>query len=287
MIAGHGRCKEAFPKVKAELDRRNLDYAFHFTTKPLDASDIAQRMRDAGYTHIVAMGGDGTVNEVACGLIAAGAPLPLAVIPAGGGNDFARMNGIPTEPIQAIDILVKGEDREIDLGYIVGDRYFVNGLGVGLDAQVARNVHAMKRLRGEPAYLYAVVKEIFRFKGFPLSLTGEGWSEEYTCLSFGVMNGRYVGGGFKLAPQAVNDDGLLDISSIEDFSIAERLIHLPKTRTGAHLKLSNVHYRQSPTVTVSSPAKLVAHLDGEIYRLPKQPFTVTVVPKALRALVPR
>ena len=287
LIAGQGRCKEIFPQVKAELDRRGLDYDLHFTNEPLEAIDIAQMVIEAGFTHIVAMGGDGTINEVVNGILNSKSSYPLGVIPAGNGNDFVRMTGIPVDPIRAIDTLVSGEERTIDLGHIVGDRYFVNGLGIGIDAQVARDVLKMERLRGTVAYLYAAIKEVIRFKAFPVKLTGPDWTEEREFISLGIANNKYAGGGFKLAPRAEIDDGLVDITAIEDFSSRfKRLINLPKARKGTHLELNEVHYWQTAAVTVSSPAKLIAHIDGEVYRLPKSPFEVAVAPKALQVIVP-
>ncbi len=287
LIAGQGHCKEVFPQVKAELDRRGLDYDLYFTNEPLEAIDVAQMVIEAGFTHIVAMGGDGTINEVANGILNSKSSYPLGVIPAGSGNDFVRMTGIPADPMRAIDTLVSGEERTIDLGYIVGDRYFVNGLGIGIDAQVARDVLKMERLRGTTAYLYAAIKEVIRFKAFPVKLTGTDWTEEREFISLGIANNKYAGGGFKLAPRAEIDDGLVDITAIEDFpSRFKRLINLPKARKGTHLKLNEVHYHQDRSVTVSSTAKLIAHIDGEVYRLPKSPFEVAVAPKALQVIVP-
>jgi len=287
LIAGQGHCKEIFPQVKAELDRRGLDYDLHFTNEPLEAIDVAQMVIEAGFTHIVAMGGDGTINEVANGVLNSKSSYPLGVIPAGSGNDFVRMTGIPADPMHAIDTLVSGEERTIDLGHIVGDRYFVNGLGIGIDAQVARDVLKMERLRGTTAYLYAAIKEVIRFKAFPVKLTGTDWIEEREFISLGIANNKYAGGGFKLAPRAEIDDGLVDITAIEDFSSRfKRLINLPKARKGTHLKLNEVHYHQDRSVTVSSTAKLIAHIDGEVYRLPKSPFEVAVAPKALQVIAP-
>jgi len=287
LIAGQGHCKEIFPQVKAELDRRGLDYDLHFTNEPLEAIDVAQMVIEAGFTHIVAMGGDGTINEVANGILNSKSSYPLGVIPAGNGNDFVRMTGIPSDPMRAIDTLVSGEERTIDLGHIVGDRYFVNGLGIGIDAQVARDVLKMERLRGTTAYLYAAIKEVIRFKAFPVKLTGTDWIEEREFISLGIANNKYAGGGFKLAPRAEIDDGLVDITAIEDFSSRfKRLINLPKARKGTHLKLNEVHYHQDRSVTVSSTAKLIAHIDGEVYRLPKSPFAVAVAPKALQVIAP-
>lgn len=286
LVAGLGRCKELFPKVKRELDRRGIDYDLHYTNEPSEATDVAQMVIEAGFTHIVAMGGDGTVNEVANGIMASKTPLPLAVIPVGTGNDFCRMLEIPADPMQAIDLLIEGRERRIDLGYVTQDRYFVNGLGIGIDAQVARDVLQMERFRGAIAYLYAAVKEVFRFKAFPVTLEGEGWDEERTCISLNLANGKYCGGGFKLAPLAEIDDALIDIAAIEDFPKLERLIRLPQARKGAHLKLAKVYYRQDSAVTVSSPVKLTAHIDGEPYRLPGETFQVTAVPNALCVLTP-
>jgi len=284
LIAGHGRCKELYPKVRAELDRRKIDYDLHLTNEPLEATDVCRMGIEAGFSHIVAMGGDGTVNEVANGLV--GADAVLCVIPGGNGNDFVRTAGIPSDPFRALDVLQKGRPRTIDLGLVADDRYVVNGLGVGIDAQVARDVLEMQRLRGVPAYLTAAVKEVFRFRAFPVRLVAADWTLELDCLSLGVANGPYCGGGFKLAPKAVVDDGMIDVSAIGDFPKLERLVRLPQARAGKHLSLSRVHYRQVRDVTVSSEAKLVAHIDGEPYRLPRDTFRVAVVPNAARVLVP-
>jgi diacylglycerol kinase (ATP) len=159
-------------------------------------------------------------------------------------------------------------------------------MGIGIDAQVARDVLEMTRLRGAPAYISAAVKEVARFKAFPASITSAEWSIDLTCLSIGVANGKFAGGGFKLAPEASVDDGLIDVSAIEDYSRIERLVRLPRVRAGKHLHWRKVHYRQLTEATIASPNKLIAHVDGEPYRLPGNSFAVRVVPNALRVLVP-
>jgi len=206
--------------------------------------------------------------------------------PAGNGNDFVRTVGIPIDPIDALDVLMHGTTRTIDVGRVAEDRCVVNGLGVGIDAQVARDVLKMERLRGVPAYLTAAVKEVFRFKAFPITLTAEDWNLEFKCLSLGIANGPFCGGGFKLAPLAKVDDGRIDVAAVGDFPRLERLIRLPQARAGKHLGLSCVHYRQVESVTVSSPSKLVAHVDGEPYKLPRGAVPRRGRPNALRVLVP-
>jgi len=284
LIAGHGRSKALFPRVRAELDRRKVEYELHYTNEPLEATDVAKWGIEAGFRRIVAMGGDGTVNEVANGMVEADAV--LAVIPAGTGNDFVRMLGIPADPIRALDLLTAGRERTIDLGRVGDDRYFVNGLGIGIDAKVARDVLEMRRLHGAAAYMTAAVREVFRFRAFPVAIESSAGRLELRCLSIGVSNGKYAGGGFKLAPNAEIADGLIDVSAIEDYSRLERLVRLPRVRAGVHLHWRKVHYRQIPEARIESPEKLIAHVDGEPYRLPGESFSVHAVPRALRVIVP-
>ena len=284
LIAGQGRCKELFPKIKVELDRRRIEYDLHFTNEPMEAVDVAKMGIEAGFSHIVAMGGDGTINEVANGLL--GSDATLAVIPAGTGNDFIRMLGIPSDPMQAIDTLLDGVTTTMDLGQVGDERAFVNGMGIGLDAQVARDVLKMEKLRGAPAYLTAAIRQVFKFQAFPVTLSTSEEQLELTCLSLGIANGIFAGGGFKLAPRADINDGLIDISALGDYPKLERLYRLPKVRAGKHADWRKTTYRQTNEVTVSSPKKLIAHVDGEPYRLPGDSFTVRALPQALRVLVP-
>ena len=284
LIAGQGRCKELFPKIKVELDRRRIEYDLHFTNEPMEAVDVAKMGIEAGFSHIVAMGGDGTINEVANGLL--GSDATLAVIPAGTGNDFIRMLGIPSDPMQAIDTLLDGVTTTMDLGQVGDERAFVNGMGIGLDAQVARDVLKMEKLRGAPAYLTAAIRQVFQFQAFPVTLSTSEEQFELTCLSLGIANGIFAGGGFKLAPRADIKDGLIDISALGDYPKLERLYRLPKVRAGKHTEWRKTTYRQTNEVTVSSAKKLIAHVDGEPYRLPGDSFTVRALPQALRVLVP-
>jgi len=285
-VAGHGRCGRMFREVRRELARRRLDFDFHYTNEPLEAPDVAKMVIEEGFTSIVAMGGDGTINEVVNGMMDTGTDLPLAVIPAGSGNDFARMNGIPLDPLEAIDALLGDRHTLTDVGSVNGDRCFVNGLGIGLDAQVARDVLLATHSRGAAAYLLAAVRQALKFDPFPVTLTSPAWDQEFSCISLGIANGRYVGGGFQMAPSAQVDDGLLDVCAIEDMTRIKRLISLPKARRGTHLSLSEVTYRQLAEVEVSSSERLVAHIDGEPYRLPREPFHVSVRPQCLKLVVP-
>ena len=284
LIAGQGHCKAVFPRVRAELDRRGVEYDLHYTNEPLEAIDVARMGIEAGFTNIVAMGGDGTINEVANGL--RNSEAVLSVIPAGTGNDFVRMMGIPSQPLQALDVLSSNHVRNVDIAVIDDDRCFVNGLGIGIDAQVARDVLQMKHLRGAVAYMTAAAKEVFGFQAFPVRLSSQQWVIEKDCLSLNISNGRYTGGGFKLAPKASMEDGLIDVAAVGDFPRIVRGVRLLQARGGQHLRFPQVDYHQVPEVEVSSTAKLIAHVDGEPYRLPRDRFTVHVLHRSLRVQVP-
>ena len=281
-VAGHGRCNTLFPEIRKELTRRGIDFDFHYTNEPLEAPDVAKMVIEEGFTDIVAMGGDGTVNEVVNGMMDVSSDLPLAIIPAGNGNDFARMNGIPLDPIAAIDLLLGGRESLIDLGHVDHDRYFVNGLGIGIDAQVARDVLLAKHSYGTTAYLLAAVQQVLRFKPFPVTLASGDWQCDFSCISLGIANGKFVGGGFKMTPKAEVADGLLDVCVIEDMSRWKRLLSIPKARSGKHLSLPEVAHQQLENVEISTSVRLVAHIDGEPYRLPESTFQISVCPQALR-----
>ncbi len=282
LIAGQGKCKGQFPKIKAKLDSWSIDYDLHYTNEPLEATNVARMGIDAGFSHIVAVGGDGTINEVVNGIV--GHDVVLGVVPAGSGNDFARMLGIPTDSLASLEVLRDGTERTVDLGYVVEDRYFVNGIGIGIDAKVARDVLGMERLTGTSAYLYAVIREIFRFRSFDVTVKGSSWERKYDCLSLGIANGKYCGGGFKLAPQASLSDGRIDVSVIEDFTTLRRLIRLPQARKGCHLGLREVDYHKEESIIVNSEKSLVAHIDGEPYELRSLPFEVRSEPNALTVI---
>jgi YegS/Rv2252/BmrU family lipid kinase len=286
-VAGHGRSNSLFPTVRNELTRRGLDFDYHYTNEPMEAPDVAKMVIEEGFTDLVAMGGDGTINEVVNGMMSVGSELPLAVIPAGSGNDFARMNGIPLHPMAAIDLLRDGRQAAIDLGNVGGDRFFVNGLGIGIDAQVASDVLKSVHSRGVAAYLLAAVRQCFLFTPFQVALAHGEWEKQVSCISLGVANGKYVGGGFKMAPAAETADGLLDVCVVENMPRLKRLLALPKARAGKHLQLREVVYRQVTSISISSESGLVAHLDGEPYRCPSSSFAVSVCPKALRVVVPQ
>jgi YegS/Rv2252/BmrU family lipid kinase len=286
LTAGRGRAKKLIKPVCRELNRLGIKYELQSTPQAREATAMAKYGVDAGFPRIIALGGDGTINEVINGLI--GSDVILGVIPAGMGNDFIRMNGIPRDPIKAVSLLHSNKMLTVDLGrldWAGGSRYFVNGIGIGIDAQVAQNVRKMKWMRGTPAYLYASLQAVIKFRAFTALVSGTDWQEKRRYISLNIANGKYCGGGFNLAPLAKIDDRLLDLCAIGDYSIPKRILYLPRARNGEHINLSQVQYWQDKQIVIDSPVPLVAHIDGELLRLPIGKCTAHIVPQAIKILM--
>jgi len=215
-----------------------------------------------------------------------GSQAKLGIIPAGTGNDFVKMLGIPPkDPIGAIEILKSGLSRRVDVGR-VWERYFVNGLGVGVDGAVAWRVFRSWRW---PAlarwiYLYAAVREALFFRSSDIEITAPDWRVSDTLLMVGASNGRYHGGDFLLVPHAEVDDGLFDVYMISDMPPLRRLREIPKTRRGEHISLPEVQIKRAPWIEIFTEQPLLGHLDGEPTEFPAGRLRIELLPKALEVI---
>jgi len=238
---------------------------------------------DKGFTHIVAVGGDGTAHEVVNGL--AGSSVIFGMIPSGSGNDFPKAVGIPLDTRLSIELLARNSTRQIDVG-MLGSQFFINGVGIGLDGAVAARFSKMKTLRGEIGYLWGAIVEAIRYKGFNLEINTTHWSFHGPALLAGASNGPSHGGNFKLVPHATADDGLLDIYVFEDMALAKRIVSLPRVLFGKHLDMQGVHFKQVSKAEVTLDRQIQAHVDGEPLLLGAGTHTISVLPRALTVLSP-
>ncbi len=280
-VAGRGRTQKLFPTLEAHLRACKLSYELRFTSRPGEAEELAKEATQRGFRGLVAVGGDGTAHEVANGLI--GSSLALGVIPTGSGNDFAKAIGVPKDLPAAIELLIWGMRRRVDVGRL-GARYFINGLGVGLDGAVSHRFRRMKHLRGELAYLWGAIHEALIFQPMEIDLHAPAWTYQGSALLAGASNGQYHGGNFKLAPEAQVDDGLLDVYVIQNMPPIKRLFEIPKVRRGAHLSLEEVEMRRAPWVEIAARQPLPAHMDGEPFQLEPGRHKVEVLPRALEVI---
>lgn len=283
--AGRGRARKLFRSLPDTARKLGWEFDVCETRHRGHELELAAEGSAQGWPVLVAVGGDGTVHGVANGLLAGGATdTVLAHVPIGTGNDFAKMVGLnkARHPERNLKLILQGEVRRLDVGRALGE-YFVNGLGIGFGAEVARNILTFKRLRGFALYLASVYRTFFSFKSPTLVISAAEHSEAGPILMTEISIGKTAGGGFKLTPDADAQDGLLDVCVIRDIGVFTFLRCLPRVLTGSHTKLPPVTVFQTKQVTVSATTPTM-HLDGEVRMPDVSSITVRVEPGALPVL---
>lgn len=235
----------------------------------------------------VVVGGDGTVNEVVNALADGG---EIAILPSGTGQDFARTHGIPNGVDDAIRVVLGGATRTIDLGRVEcaggGSRYFANVGSAGMSGAVARRANSMtKALGGRATFFYALTREFLAWRNTNVAVElADGIRREGPMHDVIVANGRYHGGGMKLAPDARQDDGAFDVVLIGDVTKPDFVTTAPKLYSGRYLSHPKVELLRSPTVAVDAAEPLPIEVDGE--PIGTTPARFEVVPSAIRLRVP-
>jgi diacylglycerol kinase (ATP) len=235
---------------------------------------------------LVVVGGDGTVNEVVNGV----ADAEIALLPAGTGQDFARTHGVPSRLDEAVRVALAGDTRTIDLGRVECEggtsRLFANVGSAGMSGAVARRANTMtKALGGRTTFFYALTREFLAWQNTHVAVDLDGGlRREGPMHDVIVANGRYHGGGMKLAPDARQDDGLFDVVLIGDVTKLDFLTTAPKLYSGRYLAHPKVELLRSPTVKVEAAEPLPLEVDGE--PIGTSPARFEVVPSALRLRVP-
>jgi YegS/Rv2252/BmrU family lipid kinase len=268
--AGKGAGKKVFSSLLGELERRSASYEIIETTGPGHATDAA---RAAATPVVVSVGGDGTVNEITNGI--AGSTKSLGIIPAGSGNDFIKSVGVPRRPLQALQTLLRGVTRPVDIGTVrctptrdgggnFEPRLFVNGVGVGFDAAVAARTREIPYLSGTALYVLAVLQTLGKYAPPNFKIQFDGSSHEGRGLLIAVGNGKCAGGGFYLTPDASVDDGLLDICSVDNKNIFQILSLMPRVMRGKHHNVPGVKFFRKKRLTISADEQFYVHADGEI-----------------------
>jgi YegS/Rv2252/BmrU family lipid kinase len=281
--AGGGRAGPARPDVQDALRRLGLEHRVE-TTRSLDhARELAQDATSRGEA-AVAFGGDGLVGAVAEALMHS--PGVLGVLPGGRGNDFARVLGIPLEPLPACSVLADGIVRPLDLGQ-AGERTFVGIASCGFDSEANRIANDARLVRGNLVYAYGAIRALISWKParFELVLDGEH-KHVVTGYSVGAANSKAYGGGMFAAPDAELDDGLLDIVALAQMPKRRFLFSLmPKVFKGTHVNEPEVTVLRGAEVRISADRPFTMYADGD--PIAELPVTVRAVPGAVRVIVPR
>ena len=266
-------------KVFGSQSEFSLD--IHPTTGPGDATKAARNAAAEGYDLVVAAGGDGSIFEVANGLI--GSQTALGVIPIGTENVLAREMGVPLRAEGACRYLLEQPARIIDTGKIA-EQHFVCFAGIGFDAHVAHRVPSIRKKRfGALAYFLTSAQEILPYKSKPhqLKLTLDGDTVEMEFLILVVSNIRSYGGRLLPAPRAIVDDGLLDVCVFPQANYVDIMRQMAATSKGTHLDLPGVRYFQAAKIEIETDPPEQIQLDGDAWP-GTTPFSVEVVPRSLK-----
>lgn len=281
--AGKGRSGGGRDLVSRVLEERGVRPVWHVTEKSGDAYDIVNGL--PGDAVAVAVGGDGTIHEVAAAC--AGTERVMGVLPLGTGNDYVKALGISGDLREALGVLVDGTVRVVDAGEVNGVT-FNNGLGIGFDAEVAEGVaKAPSYLPGAGRYAWSVGRLFWGFECHDATLRlGKEKVIEAKTILVAVALGTTYGSMFRLAPEAVLDDGLFDVVWSEEVSRPEVLKLIPSALWGTLTDRNKVHFARTAEVEIEMEEAVPAHVDGEMLD-PTRKFQARVLPDALHVIGPR
>lgn len=281
-IAGGGAAAEKFERVRRILEEKKVEYGFCFTEGAGQSTALADKAYEDGERFIIAVGGDGTINEVASSLYTKEDAV-MGICPFGTGNDFARVLGLSADPDIAANTLLSGTPVLVDMGLANG-KPFINVGGLGFDVDVVINTERYKgRFKGMLPYLLGLVRSMTHLKPTPVRITADGKVIEENVLLLAVGNGSHFGGGMAALPEANAQDGLFDVCVVKGVNFFTFISLLPLFIKGKHLGKKPVTYFKAKEVSVECEKKPI-QLDGELGEY--APVTYKILPGALKVTLP-
>jgi YegS/Rv2252/BmrU family lipid kinase len=277
--SGGGRTKRLLPTVEGELDKRRIAFRVEPTRSVEHAIEEALRAADADEVPVV-MSGDGLIGAVGGAL--AGTGVPLGIVPAGRGNDLARALGIADDPVAAVAVLAAGETRVIDVGEANGRR-FLGIASVGFDSECNRIANE-SRISGNLVYAYSVPRALFAWKPARFTLRIGDESLRFSGYSVAAANSSTFGGGMRVAPDALLDDGEFDVVMVGETGKLRYLTNLPKVFKGTHVDNEEVRIVRASRLELSASRPFTMYADGD--PLTDLPATLRVLPRALHVVAP-
>jgi YegS/Rv2252/BmrU family lipid kinase len=275
-----GKTLKLLPRVEQALDAQRIDFRVQRTKGLEHGAEQALRAIEAGEVPVV-MSGDGLLGAV--GGAMAGSETPLGVIPGGRGNDLARVLGIPGHPESAIEVLLGGHSRRIDVGEANGKR-FLGIVSVGFDSEANRRANETNFLRGNLVYAYAALRTLLGWKPARFTIRVDQERIRLSGYSVSVANNKAFGGGMYIAPNAELDDGEFDIVAVGEVSRLRFVRSLPKVFKGTHVDEEEVRVFRAPHLELTASRPFPVYADGE--HLTDLPASLRVLPRALSVLVP-
>lgn len=277
--AGRGRAAKMLPRVAAAFAHVGVSEILP-TRSGGHEGVIARDAIERGATTLVAMGGDGTTTHVANAILKSGRDVRLAILPAGTGNDFARALGADKCDIGMLARkTIEPGNTHVDVGRIE-DHFFLNCCGFGFDVAVLESTLRRGWLRGNAVYLYAALAELFRYRGFDVSVGGV--TKRHMLLV--VANTEFFGGMFRIAPGAQISDGELDLVSILDVPAVRRISLLSAATKGYHFRFAECMLERARSFDLTFPFPPVYEADGELHQAASSKLTVSSCARALRVV---
>lgn len=280
--SGKGRGARLIDKAISSLTQHGLIPDISLTEHPGHARALASEAMGS-FDIIAGLGGDGTMNEIASAL--KNTDVPLAVYPAGTGNDFIKAIGKNISYDQMSAAAAEGRTASLDMASVNG-RDILNVLGIGFDAVVSARNAKVRRLGGIASYVYALLRSLIDYRHYPLILSLNGRSIDAKALFLTIGNGPVCGGGFMLTPGAAPDDGLLDITLISDLPLRSVPFQLPKAFNGRIAETGHTRMFRASRLSITSHIPLPSHIDGDPFEPYATRYDIEVLPKALTVISP-
>jgi YegS/Rv2252/BmrU family lipid kinase len=291
--AGKGKAEKQRPKIERFLRESGRDFEIFLTKGVGDALNMARDLPVGANDITVAAGGDGTCNEVVNGLLArrAAAPPVFGILPIGRGNDFSATPGIPQDVEKALQLLAAGNAKPLDAGLVKGGffpdgRYFINGIGIGFDTKVGFEAAKLK-IKSGISYAVGALIMVIRYDPSPvLQIRYDDNEVTLPAVLVSVVNGRRMGGSFYMGPEALLDDGLLDICYVQHqksrFDLLKIISHYTKGTQGG---CKGVTFGRGSRFHLKAlEGGMAAHCDGETVCYEGKELEITCIPNALRLI---
>lgn len=260
--ANRGKVKKKVVTIEKLLTEREIEYVIHYTTAKGVATELAKEYSKEPDSVVVAVGGDGTVNEVLNGLDVTNAK--FGIIPSGSGNDFITAAGIPTDPEKALDLILYGEAKPTDF-MVCGGVRGINIIGTGIDVDILKRCRTFKILKGKLQYLVSLIISLLKFEFYKFFIEENGEKVEKEGLIVAVGNGSQFGGGIKMCPKAEIDDGELDYvlaGKLKKSKIPGAFIKLMQ---GKILEQDFTTFKRCERVKIEFEKPVTIQIDGELY----------------------
>jgi len=280
------------------LKHAGIEFDYRITRFAGHASKIARYFVDKNYKNIMVLGGDGTMSEVINGIFSANientSSLKIALIPRGTGNDWGRFWGLTRDYNKSIDVFFKGKTQSIDIGKVEYDmegikesHFFINSIGLGLDAAVVNLTHRLKAVLGSHSFLYtlALLGAVFTYKAHKVRIFSDERNITNGMFTMNVANGCYSGGGMKQNPNAVPYDGLMDVMMAKKPTLWDIITALLRIFNGKLLEHPVIESFQTQSLLVQCDKAALLEADGIIVN-GFSPFKISIIPNAIQMIIP-